>query len=446
MREPARGAPSIGGVSDVAAVKTEPRALRLWSVWAVGLAVYLVAVFHRSSLAVAGLVATDRFDISAAQLATFTVLQLLVYAAMQIPVGLLVDRFGSRSVMLVGTVLLAVAQAGFSLADSYGLALLARTVVGIGDALTFICVLRLVSRWFPDRRVPLMTQLTGTFGQLGAVGAAIPMTWALGRFGWTPAYLAAAGLSAVLAVVLLVVVHDAPTGRHLRGAPMSLAAIRHSLAASWSHPGTRLGFWMHFTSQFSATSLSLLWGYPFLVRGEGLSDRTAGLLLTAMILALMVAGPLLGWVVGRHPWHRSTTVILVVSSIATLWAVVLSWPGDAPLWLLAVLVLVTGTGGPTSMIGFDLGRTSNPVERLASATGIINQGGFLASLVLVLAIGVVLDWRTPGDSAAYPASAFRWAMSVQFLLWGLGLAQIWRYRLRTRAIVVRDELEATVRG
>ena len=75
---------------------------RAWLVWGVALAAYLLAIFHRSSLAVAGLAAADRFDISAAQLATFTMLQLLVYAGMQIPVGLLVDRYGPRSVMLTG--------------------------------------------------------------------------------------------------------------------------------------------------------------------------------------------------------------------------------------------------------------------------------------------------------------------------------------------------------
>ena len=80
-----------------------------YAVWIVGLLVYLVAVFHRSSLAVAGLAATERFDISASQLATFTMLQLLVYAAMQIPVGLLVDRFGPRSVLLCGTIVITVA-------------------------------------------------------------------------------------------------------------------------------------------------------------------------------------------------------------------------------------------------------------------------------------------------------------------------------------------------
>lgn len=414
------------------------------TVWLVGLSVYLVAVFHRSSLAVAGLEATERFDISASQLATFTMLQLLVYAGMQIPVGLLVDRYGSRSVMLAGTLLLAAAQAGFALAESYPLALLARTVVGIGDALTFICVLRLVSRWFPPRRVPFVTQVTGTLGQVGAIGAAVPMTWALGRWGWTTAYLAASVLGLVLAVAILVAVHDSPDGRHLRGPRMSWGAVRQSLAASWSHPGTRLGFWMHFSTQFSATVLALLWGYPFLVRGEGLTSRQAGLLLSLMVLAVMVAGPVLGWLIGRHPWHRSTIVLAIVWSIVAVWTVVLAWPGRAPLPLLVVLVVVVGVGGPASMIGFDLGRTSNPVERLASASGIINQAGFTASLLLVVAIGVVLDLRTPGASTAYTPESFRWAMSTQYVLWGIGLVQIWRYRRRARAVIDRAQLESGV--
>ncbi len=223
---------------------------------------------------------------------------------------------------------------------------------------------------------------------------------------------------------------------------MSVRAVRSSLAASWSHPGTRLGFWMHFTTQFSATTLSLLWGYPFLVRGEGRSSQTAGLLLTLMIVAVMLSGPVLGWLVGRHPWHRSTTVLAIVWSIVLVWTVVLTWPGQAPLWLLVVLVLVTGVGGPASMIGFDLGRTSNPAERLASASGIINQAGFSASLVLVISVGLILDWRTPGASTAYTPEAFQWAMSAQYVLWALGLLQIWRYRRRTRAVINRAELEA----
>ncbi len=415
-----------------------------YAVWGVAVATYLLAIFHRTSLAVAGLAAADRFDISAAQLATFTMLQLLVYAAMQIPVGLMVDRFGPRAVMATGAVILTLAQAGFALAETYPTALAARTFVGMGDAMTWICVLRLVSRWFPPSRVPIITQLSGTIGQLGAVIAALPMTIALRELGWTTAYLSTASLGILVTLGVLLVVRDAPDERRITGPRLSWTSIRSSLVASWAHPGTRLGFWMHFTTQFSATALALLWGYPFLVQGEGRSATSAGVLLTLIVVAFVYSGPVLGVLVSRFPWHRSSMVLVIVAAIVVVWTVVLAWPGNAPLWLLVVLTQVVGFGGPASMIGFDMARTSNPAARLASATGIINQAGFAASLVLVLSIGLILDWRTPGASTAYTPDAFRWAMSAQYVLWAVGVWQIVHYRRRARAVIDRGALEAGI--
>ncbi len=299
-------------------------------VWLVGLLVYLLAVFHRSSLAVAGLAATERFDISAAQLSAFTMLQLLVYTAMQIPVGLLLDRFGSRRIMLTGLLTLTAAQTLFAVADTYAVALVARLFVGMGDAMIFVCVLRLVNTWFAPRRIPFFTQMTGVIGQLGGIIAAIPMTLALRELGWTKAYLLAAGLGIVLLLALLAFIRDSPLERSASGPAMSLTTIRRSLAESWEHPGTRLGLWTHFTTQFSATTLGLLWGYPFFVRGENLSPGQAGALLTILVVAVMAAGPVLAWFITRHPWHRSTLVLAIVATIVVMWSVVLMWPGDAP--------------------------------------------------------------------------------------------------------------------
>ena len=415
------------------------------AIWLVGLAIYLLAVFHRSSLAVAGLDASERFGISAAELSTFAVLQLLIYAGMQVPVGLILDRFGSRRVMLVGLATLTLAQAGFAFADTYALALVARAFVGVGDAMTFVCVLRLVNTWFVGRRIPLVTQLTGVLGQTGAIIAAVPMTWSLRELGWTRSYLLAAAAGILLMVALVVVIHDSPGRRSLSGPPMSWHAIRRSLGDAWEHPGTRLGFWTHFTTQFSATTLGLLWGFPFFVQGEGRSVASAGALLTLLVIAVMAAGPVLAWAITHHPWHRSTLVIGIVLGLVTVWTAVLAWPGPAPTWLLVVLVVVVGIGGPASMIGFDFGRTFNPAHRLGTAIGIINQGGFLASLVLVLAIGVVLDWRTAGPSADYSPSSFVWAMSCQYVLWALGLVQLVRYRVRARQRLRAEDPEAYAR-
>ncbi|MBK5217221.1 MAG: MFS transporter, partial [Propionibacteriales bacterium] len=77
-----------------------------------------------------------------------------------------------------------------------------------------------------------------------------------------------------------------------------------------------------------------------------------------------------------------------------------------------------------------------------SATGIINQGGFFASLLLVITIGVILDWRTPGSGTNYSPESFRWAMSAQYVLWTLGLVQIWRFRVKTRVRLKAEDPEA----
>ena len=159
-------------------------------VWGTGVAVYFLAIFHRSSLGVAGLVAADRFHITASQLSTFTVLQLLVYAAMQIPVGVLLDRFGPQKLLVAGAVFMTLAQLGFAVTGTYAGALVARVFVGVGDAMVFISVLRLIASWFRPMRSPLVTAFTAMIGQSGALLAAIPLSRALASYGWTVTFAA----------------------------------------------------------------------------------------------------------------------------------------------------------------------------------------------------------------------------------------------------------------
>ncbi|WP_319460755.1 MFS transporter [Micromonospora sp. RTP1Z1] len=402
-------------------------------VYAVALTAYVAAVFHRSSLGVTGVDAADRFHINASALATFTVAQLGVYAAMQVPVGVLLDRFGSRRLLLAGGALMVAGQLCFAVATDVRLAVAARVLVGLGDAMTFISVLRIVAFWFPGRRNPLLVQLTGTVGQLGAVLGAVPLVALLHHAGWTPAFITAAAFGATVLLLVLVAVRDTPHAEHAAAAVApDLATVRRQLAAAWAHPGTRLGLWTHFVTQFSGSVFALLWGYPFLVQGQGLSPTAAASLLTLMTVATLVCGPVIAHLCARHPFRRSVVVFAITAVTAAVWAVVLAWPGRAPHLLLVTLVVVLAVNGPGSVIGFDYARTFNPVHRIGSATGIVNVGGFVASIALVLAVGVVLDLATPAGRSTPPLDAFRWAFAVQYLLWGLGAVQVLRYRNAAR--------------
>lgn len=403
---------------------------RAWVIWLVALSVYILAVFHRTSLGVAGLLAADRFGITAAQLATFTVLQLTVYAAMQIPVGVLIDRFGSKALMVTGLALMTGGQLWFAFAGTFEAGIAARVLLGAGDAMIFTSLLRLVAVWFRVKQAPFITQLTGMAGQLGAIAAATPLAAALATWGWTRSFASAAGIGVVLGVLLLLVVKDSP----YRGEAVErikVRALARTLAEVWGNPGTQLGLWVHFTSQFGATVFVMLWGFPFLVSGEGVDEDVASWLLIVLTVTGMAAGPVVAAFTARVPYRRSQLVLGIVAAIMTVWAVVLLWPGPVPLWLLVVLVVVTALGGPGSMVGFDLARTFHPSSHLGRATGVVNIGGFTASLATIALIGIVLDQLAPGGPATYTREDFRLAMSVQFLFWAIGVVQLVRYRRKS---------------
>lgn len=400
---------------------------RAWVIWAVAVAVYALAVFHRTSLGVAGIAAAERFHISAGQLSTFTVLQLAVYAGMQIPVGVLLDRFGSKRLIGVGLILLTLGQFWFAFATSFGAGLAARVLLGIGDAMIFTSLLRLVALWFRVKQAPIVTQITAMVGQLGAVAAATPLSWALARYGWTRSYASAASIGVFLAVGVVVLIKDSP----YRGGNVErikVRALAHSLSDVWDNPGTRLGIWAHFTSQFGALTFVMLWGYPFLVSGEGVSSTLASSMLILMTLTGMVGGPIIGWLTASIPYRRVQVVQAIVAAIILVWAVTLLWPGPAPIWLLFTLVVVTALGAPGAIVSFDVARSWHRSSHLGRATGVINIGGFVASLATIGLIGVILDWRAPGGPSTYTLLDFRIAMAVQFPFWIIGSIQLMRYR------------------
>ena len=405
---------------------------RAYVVWGVGVLAYAVAVFQRSSLGVAAVDAQHRFSAGASAISLFVVLQLAVYAALQVPVGVALDRFGSRAMIAAGALTMAAGQLVLALSTDVPTAVAARVLVGAGDAMTFISVLRVIGLWFPGRTVPVLTQLTGLLGQLGQIAAAYPLVTLLHLTSWTTTFLGAAGAGVLASVLALAALRNAPAGTgELPRIPM--ARVRADLVATWREPGTRLGLSTHFATQFSGTVFALLWGYPFLVMGEGLTPATAAGLLTLQVLVGMGMGPLFGRLCGFWPLRRSVLVVTILGATATVWTAVLLWPGPAPLALLGLLVVVLGTNGPGSLIGFDYARTENPAERMGSASGVVNVGGFVASLVTILAVGAVLDMLTPGTSAAYGLSAFRAAFAVQYVLWALGLLGVWLNRRRLRA-------------
>jgi cyanate permease len=197
---------------------------------------------------------------------------------------------------------------------------------------------------------------------------------------------------------------------------------------AWARPHTRLGLWVHFTTGFPGAVFSLLWGYPFLVQGEGVDAGTASSLLTLLICAGMGISFGFGLLLTHYPHQRIPFALAVIGVTAGGLAAVLLWPGRAPLWLLVVLVLAYSTNGGGSMIAFDIARGANPPESLGTASGMVNVGSFIASALTLQATGFLVD-RTGAGHAATAAAAvdgYKAAFCFPFLLLAIGTVQILR--------------------
>ena len=417
--------------------------LRAWVIWTVGVAAYVLAITNRSSLSAVGVDAAARFDADAATLSMFAVVQLAVYGGMQIPIGVLLDRYGARPIMTVGMILMAVGQLTMALSPSVGVAILARMLLGAGDAAIFPGVLRLIATWFPAQRGPLMVQFTGIVGQSGQLVSLVPLAALLHATSWTITFGSIAGLGILFAVLVFLLIRNHPPDRDDDvSVDTDTGAIRVvtsavdtgvGIRAAWAHPGTRLAFWSHFTTPFAGTAFVLLWGMPFLTAGEGLTTAQAASVMSLYVVVGMLLGPVMGELSRRVPHLRSQALVLPTVAVQALaWLAVIAYPGPAPLWLLLVLAVALATGGPASMIAFDHARTHNPSHRLSTATGVTNAGGFLAALIAILLIGLALDLQGAGTPDTYSLDAFRVAFLTQMPLWLLGAVFIVIERKRTR--------------
>jgi len=417
---------------------------RSWLVFAGAAFAYLVAVMQRTTFGVAGVEATDRFAVNAAVISTVAVVQIVVYAVLQIPVGVLVDRYGAPVLIVTGAVIMAVGQGMLAIADHVWVAVLARVLVGTGDAATFVSVLRLLPAWFEGRILPQLSQWVGMTGQFGQIASAFPFALMLSLAGWTPTFLVVAAVGMLSAVVALVLLRRG--GVSVTAAEMApIAPAELGLRASLRRVGTRLGFWAHLLGGTLTSMLGILWGYPFLTAALGYDAGTASGVFSLMVVGTLVSGPVIGLLIARHPLRRSDLVLAITWSVFAVWAVVLLWQPVPPIWLVSIFFFGVGVCGPASLIGLDVARSGNPIHAHGSATGIANSGGFVGAFVAMLLVGGVLDLvdevrvASGLPSQLYSLEGFRIAFASVFLVAIVGTVGVLWTRTHARRRLAAEE-------
>ncbi|GAB3206618.1 MFS transporter [Marinactinospora thermotolerans] len=407
-----------------------PGGARAWLVWGVGVGVYFLAMFHRNGMSVAALEAQERFQVGPALLSLLPMLQLLVYVVLQVPTGLLADRIGPRRSLLMGLVSMALGVGLFAVAPSIELAVLGRVLIGLGDAVTFLNVIRLGALWFPRSRYALVSALTGVVGGLGQVASVTPLSLALEGVGWTASFLGAGVVTVLMMLLVLFAVRDRADGVST-AAPAERLSVWASVGEALRSPGPRVGMAHHAAVMAPYTTLTVLWGYAFLVEGVGMSSATAGLLLSGLGVATLWLSPVLGAFVGRSPGARRPFAMLLGGMLSLGWLALTLWPGGPPTPLVVAVLTVSAAGAVIApALSFDFARDGVPAHRTGAASGLVNMSGFTTTVIATVSAGVILEaLPEPHDVVAFQ-KAFLPLTGTTVLATLVLIALLWRYPAR----------------
>lgn len=392
-----------------------PPAHVAWSVWALGAALYLAGFFQRVAPAVMTQELMAEFAIAAAGLGNLSAFYFYSYVAMQIPTGLMVDRFGARRVLSGGAAIAALGSLLFALAPDLALANVGRLLIGGAVGVAWVGTLKLAGHWLPPQRFALASGLALAAGMTGAVSAGVPLRWAVSEFGWRPVMLAGAAAIALVCAAIWWLVRDDPSERGYRGYVVAQPPMGER-PSPWRALADVLRYrnsWLTFLAPQGVTGAILsfggLWGVPYLVSVYGFSTQRAAFYCSALMLAWAVGGPVFGAMSDRLR-ERKPLYALGAFSALVLWSIVILAPRPlGPKLLLAVLV-AAGFSSGCMVIGFAFAKESVPARYAGTATGVANMGSMAGAMLQQPLIGWILDLNWNGTLVsgvrAYDAHAY----------------------------------------
>jgi nitrate/nitrite transporter NarK len=371
-----------------------------WAILAVCVAGFMQTHVHRVGFA--PLIPTFIADMGLTYAAAGTIMAAYFwsYAVMQIPVGVLTDRLGARRVMLGCMGVLAVGAVTFSLSHTYAQSLIARCLLGMGAAATWLPGLRLIQEWFEPRERGLATGLFSAGGGVGGTTALLLLPIMAQQLGWRAGYalLAVPVLATMVAVWFLV--RAEPRGRDAAaGVPTQfLAGMREVLATPALWP-----FNVYVLFSYGGYFALLTWLPTFLVKSEGLTQAGAGFVTALITGGTIVSWPLAGYLSDRFGRRKPIFLVSQAASVLVCLAFAYLVPGRG-LAVAAVVAALTGLLLGGLITPFVMVTELVPPRLMGTASGVVNAFCFVGGLLVPVALGYALD-VTGSFPAAFTACA-----------------------------------------
>jgi MFS family permease len=393
---------------------------------------YLSYLFRTINGLISG-VLTSNLALGAADLGLLTSVYFLTFAAAQIPIGMLLDRYGPRRVHAALLLIAAFGAALFGAADAFWALVFARAMIGFGVAAALTAGLKAIVLWFPRERVALFNGYLVMLGALGGVTATAPAEALMDWIGWRGLFELLAAVTAASAVLIYVVVSEQAASRSKVTAPFSLKSV---------FANSR--FWrlapLSATCVGSAWALQGLWAAAWLIDVEKLDRPNVVTQLFVMAIALSVGGLLLGNIADQLPRRglgsERLFALVAILFIAAQLALILRLPvPSSVLWFLVAMV------GAGTVLSYAIVADYFPKELTGRANAVLNTFHFGWAFVLQYTIGLILQ-QWPTQDGRYPAIAYQVAFSFNL---GLQIvALVWFELARVGRVLFRPFARAAI--
>ncbi|MBS0185931.1 MAG: MFS transporter [Proteobacteria bacterium] len=403
--------------------------IKALSIWSIAAFFYGYEFFLRASPSVMQTQLQKDFMLDAEGLGFIVSLYYWAYASMQVPAGMLIDRFGPKNILTMAAVICAVSILAFGLATEPIVAGVSRFMIGFGSAFAIIGTFKLAGNWFPSSQFAFFAGFTLTFGTIGATLANTPLEILVNCVGWRMSLFILCGIGLLNAFALWFFVKDHPSSQKLE-------AVEHSKKGEnsgkvWkTFKGVILNPQSWYIGAFAAfiyipiTCFGELWGFPFIMKSCSYGGTKASFLISLIFIGITGGAPLFGWL--SDSWKRRKIPLFIGTFGAFISISIAIYVPDLSFAFMAFLMIVLGVCLGSHMILFALIRENNPPNASAIASGFGNFVCMIVPGLFQYLIGVSLDFLNKGSMKSaeklYSLSSFK--ISLLFIPIGLVLAAI----------------------
>ena len=337
------------------------------------------------------------FNTSAEQFGSLSAYCLFAYGIMQIPAGILVDKYGPRRLLTFACAICALGSLLFGIAEGLAVAKLGRIFIGAGAAFALVCCLKLAMQWFSIYRFALLTGATVTIGYFGAVFSSSMVASIVTSVGWRTAMQWGAAIGGLLCVLLWFIIKDAPdtpinSPNELKE-PEQLDVLA-GLAIVIKNKQVWLASLYASLMFVPVLAFAGLWGIPYMQEAHGLGRDLSGQTVSFIYIGFVVGATIFGWFSDAI---RRRNVPMYIANIAVLFLCLgVIYLQDLPLWILKIELFMLGFFSSGFIIAFSVIRENNPTQISGAAIGFINTLNTLGGALAQPAIGKILDMQASG--------------------------------------------------